>query len=405
MTGTINARKSRPNYFIILRYKDEVTGSAKTKTIATDIPVKGNNKRKAEAKLKELLAEYENPQVDFGKDILFTEFIKEWLENLKPSISPVTYDGYHAIVYTRIIPFFEPKKLKVRDLTPMHIQRYINFRLQTVSPNTVKKHLWNISKCLNSAVKHRLIATNPVKLIDMPQKVKYTGAKFYTEEQLNRLQTAAKGDIIEPIVLFASFYGLRRSEILGLKWDAIDFDNNTFTIKHTVIKIGKNLHKRDSTKNKSSYRVMPLSKQLRGVLKALRYNQLQNKLLQPNDYIDEGYVFTHADGRLVLPHIINDHFNKILARNGLPHIRFHDLRHSSASYLLRLGFSMKELQMWLGHGDMGTTMNIYAHLDVSVKRNIADTLDEKFSGFGKNDQTATDAVEEICATAEPTDGE
>ena len=162
---------------------------------------------------------------------MFTVFIKEWLENLKPSIEGVTYDTYRLIIYNQIIPFYEPKKLKLKDVTPRHIQQYINFKLKSVSPNTVRKHLWNLSKCFDSAVKQKLIAFNPVKGIDMPKKIKYTGAQYYNGEQIAGLLDATSGDVLEGIILFSVFYGMRRSEVLGLKWDAVNFDNKTFYVK------------------------------------------------------------------------------------------------------------------------------------------------------------------------------
>lgn len=382
MTATLQIKKNRPNYYVLIRYKDETTGKERQKWIQTDIAVKGNNKRKAEKKLREVLAEYEQDGVDLGKDILFTDFIKIWLENLKPSISPVTYDGYYLVIYNQVIPYFEPKKLKVQEITPLHIQQYINFKLKKVSPNTVIKHIRNISKYLNSAVRQNIIPFNPAQRIDLPKKVPYTGAQFYNERQIEQLLVACKGDILEPIVLFAVFYGLRRSEILGLKWNAIDDSLSTFTVKHTVIRIGQTLHKQDSTKYKSSYRVMPIPEMIANVLRGLRENQLKNKALQPKDYIDEGYVFTQADGRLIAPCYVTTRFKRIIRNNNLPPVRFHDLRHSSASYLLHLGFSMKEIQMWLGHSDIGTSMNIYTHLDINAKKNIADNLNTRFAKMG-----------------------
>ena len=114
------------------------------------------------------------------------------------------------------------------------------------------------------------------------------------------------------------------------------------------------------------------------MLKRIREAQEEYWRLQPNDYVDEGYIFTKPDGHLISPNYVTKHFKDILVKNNLPIIRLHDLRHSSASYLLHLGFKMKEIQMWLGHGDIGTTMNLYAHLDMEAKRNIADTLNDQF---------------------------
>jgi len=224
---------------------------------------------------------------------------------------------------------------------------------------------------------------NPVKGIDMPKKVQYLGAKHYNEKQIDELLYAVNGDIIEGIVLFAVFYGLRRSEILGLKWNAVNFEDKVFTVQHTVVRVDKELHKKDSTKTKSSYRTMPMADIIIDMMTKIKTEQEQYKSLQPNDYIDEGYIFTHADGNLMLPNYVTKRFKQILERNKLDIIRFHDLRHSTASYLLYLGFSLKDIQVWLGHGDIGTTMNLYTHLDMEAKRVIADSLNEKFRGLGK----------------------
>jgi len=389
MTGSYTAKKGRPFYYIVLNYVDD-TGKQKRPWIKTDIPVKGDNKNRVKARLKEVLAEYETQKIDLGKDVLFTVFLKEWLENLRPSIEAVTYDTYRLIVYNQIIPFFEAKKLKLRDVTSLHIQKYVKHKLETIpprkqkapSPNTIRKHLWNLSKCFDSAIKQNLIVFNPIKGIDMPKKVKYMGAKYYNEKQIDELLTAVKGDVLEGIIWIAVFYGLRRSEVLGLKWEAIDFINKTFDIKHTVVRVDKVLHKKDSTKNKSSYRSLPMTDTIIQMFKMLKAKQAQYKLLQPRDYIDEGYVFAKEDGSLINPNYVTKRFKGILTKNNLEIIRLHDLRHSTASYLLYLGFSMKEIQIWLGHGDIGTTMNLYTHVDMEAKRNMADSLNEKFSSFG-----------------------
>jgi len=98
MTGIVQAKKDRPNYYIVLDYTDETTGKRKRKWVKTDIPIVGNNKRKANERLKEILAEYDGQNIDLSKDVLFTVFINEWLKNLKPSIELVTYDGYKLII-------------------------------------------------------------------------------------------------------------------------------------------------------------------------------------------------------------------------------------------------------------------------------------------------------------------
>jgi len=302
MTGSIQIKSGRANYYAILNAYDS-NGKRKLKWIDTGIPVKGNNKRKANAKLKELLVEYSDNHIDIIKDDYFTDFMEQWLEtrvNTK-AIALTTYDGYKMIFDTHIAPYFRALKLKVKALTPAHLEKYVNVKMKDLSPNSVIKHLHNISKCLDTAVRQNLIAYNPAKRMDWPQKVRFTGAKCLTPLQIEQLLTAAKGDVLEAIILFGILYGFRRSEILGLKWDAIDMDSNILTIRHTVTRVNKVLHKSDRTKTKSSYGNMPIPIIIKRSLESVMQTQKQDKLMQPNDYVDEGYVFTRADGQLILP--------------------------------------------------------------------------------------------------------
>jgi len=381
--GCITIKKGRPNYYIVLDYKDD-TGKRCRPTKDTGISVKGNNKRLAQTKLKEVLAEYNSNQIDLSKDVLFVDFMAQWLETRRETkaIAPTTYDGYKLIFDSHIKPYFEPLRLKVKDLTPAHMEKYVSVKTKKLSTNTVLKHLHNISPCLDKAVRQNLIAFNPVQRIDKPMKEKYTGATCLTPIQIEQLLHAVKGDVFESIILFGLFYGLRRSELAGLKWTAIDMENNKFTIKHIVTRVNKVLHKVDRTKNKSSYGDMPIPKFIKPYLENIMQSQAHNKRLQPNDYVDEGYVFTGIDGRVLNPNYISKRFTQLLKQNGLPHVRFHDLRHSSAGYLHSLGFDMKYIQTWLRHGDIGTTMNIYVNLGMEAKNTIADALDQKFQSFG-----------------------
>ena len=380
MNATIQTKKGRPNYYVVLRFCDE-NGKRRQKWIQTDVPLKGNNKRRAEEIRREILAEHEGQNVDLSRDVLFIVFMEQWLENLKNSIAPTTYKGYSVILQKQISPYFKPMKLKVRDITPAHIQQYINFKMNTLSPNTVIKHLRNISKCLDSAVRQNLIAFNPVKRVEMPKMIRFTGAKRYNEKQIEQLLDCSKGDPLEIVILLTIFYGLRRSEVLGIKWDAVDFENNTLAIRHTVTSANGELFKTNATKNDSSYAVLPMPDMIKNALIDWRSEQLRFKAIQPNDYIEEGYICTRIDGNLIKPDYVTDHFQVLLRQNCMPIIRFHDLRHSSANFLKYLGFDLKDIQVWLRHGDIQTTMNIYVDLDMDEKRNIADVLNERFMRF------------------------
>jgi len=223
-------------------------------------------------------------------------------------------------------------------------------------------------------VKQNIIPFNPVSCIEKPKAQKFTGAKFYNEKQIEQLLEVSKGDPLEVFLLVTVFYGLRRSEVLGLKWGAVDFEEKTVTIEHTAIRTNKNVHKLDRTKNQASHAAFPMPERVISRLLELKKKQDEHKVLQPNDYVDEDYIFTKLNGEVLLPCYVSKHFRLLLKNNNLPHIRFHDLRHSSASFLKSLGFDLKDIQVWLRHKDIQTTMNLYTYLDMEAKGNIADTL-------------------------------
>jgi len=265
--------------------------------------------------------------------------------------------------------------MRINDVTPAVIQKYaIDKMAGGLSPNTVTKHLRIISKCLDNAVRQDLILHNPVKRIEMPKRKRYTGAKHYNEHEIEQLLECSKNDPLEVVIMLTLFYGLRRSEVLGLKWDAIDFNRKTITIKHTVVKIGDIVHKSDSTKNDSSYAAFPIPEKI--IIQLERWKERQQVTMIEGSNND-GYVCTHADGRHIAPQYVSQHFVSLLTKFNLPRIRFHDLRHSSASFLKSLGFDLKDIQVWLRHKDIQTTMNLYTHLDMTAKSNIADTLNNK----------------------------
>ena len=382
MTGTVLTKKDRPHYFIVLSYTDS-EGKRQRPWITTDIPVKGNNKRLAKERLKEVLAEYSLKIVKKPPTGLFADFIEKWLENLfcSKSITVTTYDTYKILLDKHIVPYFRSLNLELEDIEPDHIQQYVNHKMTYLSQNTVKKHLSNISKCLDSAVRQNIILYNPAKRIETIKKVKYTGAKCYNERLIEELLRCSKGDPLETVVLLTVFYGFRRSEVLGLKWDAVNFENDTIDIKHTVVRVSKETHMKDSTKNESSCTTVPLSRIIKEHLIRWRAEQERHKSLQPNDYIDNGYICTKFNGELLGTTFVSQHFKLLLSKNDLPHIRFHDLRHSSASYLKHLGFDLKDIQIWLRHGDIQTSMNLYTHLDMDAKRGIADSIDRRFTEF------------------------
>lgn len=193
---------------------------------------------------------------------------------------------------------------------------------------------------------------------------------FYTAEQLRTLFAAIKDEPIYPLIKFTSIYGLRRSEVLGLKWDSVDFDRGTVPIKRTVSKVTKAAEK-DKTKNASSYRSFPLLPEAAEIFKTTKATEEEHRRLFGQEYQENDYLFKWPDARPFSPDYVSERFSNLLKRHGLPHIRFHELRHSCASLLINQGFNLKDVQEWMGHADIKMTANIYGHLDVKRKQDMA----------------------------------
>ncbi len=369
------------NYYAVLSYTDAF-GKRRTKWVNTGLPVRGN-KKKAEAFLMEERKKFQTAEPVTG-GVLFADYIEQWLEVAKPTIAVATYASYCAMVKRVIAPYFRERRITLQGLTPKDIQDFYLEKLKTVSASSVIHYHANIHRALKHAVKLDLIPTNPADKVDRPKKDRFIGS-FYDAEEVNKLFEVSKGTKLEFPILFGAFYGLRRSEALGLKWDAIDFENDSITIRHTVTSVtldGKvQLVAADTTKTKSSLRTLPLVPFVKERLLVLKKEQENNRRLCGRSYHKQyaGYVCINEMGDLIKPHYVTEQFPKLLDANGLRRIRFHDLRHSCASLMLANGVPMKQIQDWLGHSDFSTTANIYAHLDYSTKLSSADAM---LSGLG-----------------------
>lgn len=361
------------HYYIILSYYDEQR-KRHYKRIATGIKVTPKNKAKAEEMLMKARLEFFVPSClnNFRADMPFVEYLLAWLQIAKIRVKPTTYNAYDMIINRKIIPYFKPRNLSLEKITPSHIQSFYMHELETISPNTVIHEHAVIYEAMKYAYKIGLIEVNVATRVDRPKKVPYE-PQFLNAAELEKVFDAIRGTVFELPVLLAAFYGLRRGEVLGLKFDSIDFDASTITIRrtivHTTVNGKKQLIKQESTKTKASNRTLPLVWKFRQYFLEVKQAQEENKKMAGNCYNHEfdGYVFVDPLGNLLKPNYLSGEFPKFLVKHGLRRIRFHDLRHSCASLLLANGVQLKHIQEWLGHSDFSTTANIYSHLDYSSK--------------------------------------
>lgn len=267
--------------------------------------------------------------------ILFTDFMLEWLEMMKQCVEETTFASYSIMVKRRIVPYFKEKQYTLANMeeNPKYIQEYYQHELDLgLSANTVIHRHANIRKALKYVVKIGLIKSNPADCIERPRKLNYA-VSYYKADELSRLFEVSRGDPLELGILLASFYGLRRSEIVGLKWDAIDFEQKTITIKYTVTEVNfegklKRIEK-ERTKSKSSCRTLPLVKPFEDLLIRLYLQQKENRRLCGDCYCQEylDFIYVNEMGERMKPGFLTQHFSILLKKNGLRKIRFHDLRH------------------------------------------------------------------------------
>lgn len=372
-------------FYVVLNYRDE-NGKRKTPWISTNLPVKGNKKR-AENFMMDVRRNFVPPNVQQIEereamqkgDILFTDFLLKWLRVAKSTVKLTTYASYEMMATRIIIPYFETLNIKLKELTTEDIQEFYSAQLERVSANTVIHYHAVIHRALKYAVKIKTIQSNPAVNVERPRKEKFIGS-FYDKKEINTLFDIIQGHPLEVAIKLAAFYGLRREEIIGLKWTAIDFENNTLTIQHTVTECnldGKHIEvASDTAKTDSSLRTMPLVTNFREMLLAKKEKQEHYRKLCGRSYCKEylDYIFVNEMGERWKPRYLSDGFKRILEQNGLRRIRFHDLRHTCASLLLANNVPMKKIQEWLGHSDFSTTANIYAHLDYQSKISSAEAM-------------------------------
>lgn len=328
-----------------------------------------------------LNSELEQQKSIDAKEILFCDFVETWNETTKVNKQVSTYDGYLHIIKKYIYPYFEAIKITLFDLKVKDIKDYMYIlkKYCNLSSNTISKHYEIIKASLNYAVNTKIIEENPCNYIKKPKKIKKE-IYPYSEAELHKLMQVAKRDKLEVPIYLTIWYGFRRSEVLGLEWHNIDFDNHRIHICKKVVraKVNGKLQRVESfqMKNDTSKRILPMSSEIENYLLKIKARQNLNKKLFGKDYLITDYVCVDEGGKPIEPDYVTGHFNKLLKKHDLRHIRFHDLRHSCATLLISKNLNMKDVSEWLGHADINTTINIYTHVNLERKNLIVNTISQ-----------------------------
>ncbi len=328
------------------------------------------------------------------ENISFKAFSDKYLKIKKNSLSPSTYAFYEKVIREQLIPMFGTMKL--REIRTYHVQKYITF-LSTekdredgkkghIGGATVKRYTSVFRSMLTLAYRMEYIDCDVgvSRRLEFP-KENHVEVEVFTQEEVNEILKALEDEPIRlrAIIETALFTGCRRGEIVGLKWSDIDLLNRKVTVRRSIYKPHGEKAMEKAPKSRSSYRTISIPEHLCRILVEYKKWQDRHILLMEDEWQNLGYVFTEEDGHVMNPHTPTKQFDKFLKRHSFRHLKFHGLRHTSATLLLSQGCDIKTVSARLGHADIETT-NIYVHALEEMDRGAADTFDIFYRNRGEN---------------------
>ena len=377
-------------YHVVVYWINPITKEQESKSKSTGLRLKGNKKKAeeiGEAFLQEVKEKFNNAyqkeeiEKNFEKKekIKFLNFLEQSITNNKNSIEYTTYKSYRD--QQKIIErFFSVKNLDLENVTVADILDFYNYlsNVRKNTNNTVIHYHALLRKTFTEAYIRKLIKENIMLEIPRPKKEKYISEVFNLKE-INIFLNHIKGHRFELEMNLALFYGFRRSELLGLRFSVIDFDNNTILVNTKITSSEKEkLVPKQKMKNDSSYRIMPLLDSIKKLIIQRMERIKKDKHFFKNIYTKkwEGFICVGENGELIKPDRVTRTFRKLINECGLKKIRLHDLRHSCATLLYEQDIQLKDIQMWLGHSDIQTTANIYSHFDYTRKEKTGKIIEK-----------------------------
>jgi integrase len=314
-----------------------------------------------------------------GEDQTLDTFLTSWLQDtIKNKVRARTHERYCELLQLHVLPILG--KVQLQKLLPQHLQKLYNQKLEEgYAPQTVKHIHRVLHRALGDALRWQLVVRNVCDAVD-PPRVPKKEMQALTGEQAQQFLEAAQGDSLEALYVLALTTGMRRGELLGLKWTDLDLALGILQVKRTVSRLAKKGFIVSEPKTAKSRRKIHLTQLAIEALKHHRIRQNEARLAAGPAWDEQGWVFCNTLGRpLEAGNMLRRSFRPILIKAGLPMIRFHDLRHSAASLLLSLGVHAKIVQELLGHSQIGLTLDTYSHVLPSLQEEAVSRLNTLLS--------------------------
>ena len=388
LAASVQAKKGR--LYAVIQVKE----NGKTKPVwrALGLP-EGTNKSKVNKAYREVVKDFENDYAEQlarnekpASDIPIFDYMCAHYRKVEKNIQKSTAESYHGMIYGRIRRYFTARNnLTVGNITSTDIEDFYDWMFESgVVANTVIHYHTVLHSAFKRAFKDGLIDANPFDRIDRPKKNKFTG-EHYSEDEMITMFRLFRGDVIYPAVVLAGDLGLRRSEALGARWSRVDWDKRTILLDNKVIEYKEDgkviVEPIEEMKNKSSRRTLPIPDPVYEMLCEEREKQDLYRRMFKGSYNRkfDDYICVDQLGELLRPNRVTQRFSDLIERYDLRKIRFHDLRHTFASILINQDVPLLNVSAFLGHSDLATTANIYAHLDKSKKQESADIISNIFN--------------------------
>ena len=337
--------------------------------------VSGKTREEVRQKLAKAMADRDGGLVFDTGSLMVGEYLELWLkDSVRGTVRQSTYEAYEYVTYPHIIPALG--RVKLKSLTSTHVRSFYRDRLDSgLSGATVRKMHIVLQKALDQAVSDGLVPRNVVKGIRLPQ-TKKKEIQPLTPEQARTLLYAARDDRLEALYVLAVATGLREGELLALKWEDVELEDAVLRVRYTLTRTGGKVTL-GPPKTKKSRRSVGLTERAVEALRAHLSRQLEAMERMGSLYRPGGLVFANEIGGIINPsNLRNRSFKPLLKRAGLPHIRFHDLRHTCATLLLSRNVNPKVVSEMLGHSSIAITLDTYSHVLPTMQQSAVHALED-----------------------------